>query len=195
MRILLCVAVLLAACTKQRDEPEFDPNDRALQKLLAEKERLAKEHAAPPQPDAPNPLAQIAAAPSRPESLGIPTGVAGELGGVKLTLTEVKQAQTLGNGKVSLSTEERFLQVFLDATTPKPVTLDLSGAELQLDEQHFALARDVQRVAGGSALSLPLDAEKTQPIVLLFEVPSDAIRKGLKIVLTQQQSRVELPLQ
>ena len=193
---LLFFALLLAACSKQREEPEFDPNDRALQKLMAEKERLAK-HPPPPRPAAgePNPLAEIAAAPSRPESLGIPNGANADLGPVKFTLVEVKQSQTFGNGKVSLSTEDRFLQVQLDATSSKAAKVDLTGAELQNGDEHFAIARDVQRVAGGTALTFELDPGKTVSVVLLFEVPPSVIRKGLTIVLTEGQSRVELPLQ
>lgn len=192
------VLVLMAiGCSKKSEpaEPEFDPNDRALQKLMAEKDRLSKLPPPNMRPAEPDPLAEIAAAPSRPESLGIPRGVASEFGPIHLELKEVKQSQTIGNGKIALSTADRFVVVRLRATSTAEVTIDFAGATLESDERTFPIARDVQRLAGGQSTVVNFLPLATQDVVLAFELPDSSIHKGLKIVLTSPQSRVELPLQ
>jgi hypothetical protein len=189
---LVLGVLLLCGCPKKDEPPEFDPNDRLLQKMRAEQERLAK---MPPKQPEPDPLAEIVARPSKPEALGIPAGVSADLGPVSLTLVEVEQAQTVGGGKVSLSTTERFLKVTLDAVSTKDVDLDLSGALLTFEEQSVPIARDAQRAAKGSPLMTKLDAGGRSKLVLFFEAPDEMIRKGLKIILTTPESRVELALQ
>ena len=187
--------LLLCGCPKKDEPPEFDPNDRLLQKMKAEQERLAQ--AGPPrmkEPE-PDPLAAIAASPSKPETLGIPAGVEADLGPLSLVLTEVQQSQTVGGERVSLSTTDRFLKVTLEATAKQAVELDLSGATLALDARSVPLARDAQRAARGSPLVTKFSAGQQQPLILFFEAPPEMIRKGLKIILTTPESRVELPLQ
>lgn len=192
MKIFL-LGLLLCGCPKKDEPPEFDPNDRLLQKMKAEQERLSK---LPPRPTAePDPLAEIVAKPGKPENLGIPRGVAGELGVVSLALIEVQQSQTVGGDRVSLSTTERFLKVTLEATTKKELDLDLSGATLAFEDKSVKIARDAQRAAGGSELVTRLDRGGPHTLVLFFEAPDEMIRKGLKIILTTPESRVELPLQ
>ncbi len=192
----LVIGLLLTGCPKQDDAPpEFDPNDRTLQKLKAEQERLAK--AGPPrmkEPE-PDPLAAIVTSPSKPENLGIPSGVEADLGPVTLRLVAVQQSQNVSSGKLSLATTDRFLKVTLDATATKDVELDLSGATLTNGEQTVTIARDVQRVAKGSPMAAKFHRGSTEQLVLYFEAPSEMIRKGLKIILTSPESRVELPLQ
>lgn len=194
MRVPLVIAgLMLCACPKKDEPPRFDPNDRLLQKMKEEQERLRRE---PPRPaQEPDPLAEILTKPSKPENLGIPSGVAGDLGDVSLTLLEVQQSQTVGSDKVSLATTERFLKVTLEAIAKKkPVDLDLSGATLVNGDQTAKLARDAQRAARGSQMVTSI---KTDPkeLVLYFEAPDEMIGKGLKIILTTPESRVELPLQ
>jgi hypothetical protein len=75
------------------------------------------------------------------------------------------------------------------------VELELSGATLQIDEQEFKIARDVQRLARGASLVSHLSPGGSEKLVLFFEVPPEAIRTGLKIILTHGESRVELVLQ
>lgn len=193
---LLVVAVLLTGCPKDKDE-QFDPaNDRTLQKLKAEQERLAKA-GAPKQVTAKDedPLTAAIAAPIKSESLGIPSGVEADLGPVTLTLLEVQQSQTAGSGKVSLTTGERFLRVTLDAKASDTVELDLTRAFLMKDDQEFHLARDVQRAARGSPLIARVSPGGSEKLTLYFEVPPEVIGKGLKIILTHGESRVELVLQ
>jgi hypothetical protein len=185
--------LLLSGCPKKDEPPEFDPNDRLLQKMKEEQARLAKTQ---PRPSAePDPLAQIIASPSKPENLGIPVGVAADLGPVSLTLLEVQQSQTVGGGKVSLATTERFLKVTLGAAATKEIDLDLSGATLAVEEESVHLARDAQRAGKGSSLVTHLDKGEQTQLVLFFEAPDEMMRKGLKIILTTPESRVELPLQ
>lgn len=195
-RALAFGLLLLSGCPRKEDgPPEFDPNDRLLQKLKTEQERLAK--AGPPrlkEPE-PDPLAAIVTAPSRPENLGIPAGVAADLGPVSLSLTEVQQSQTVGGDRVSLSTTDRFLKVTLDATSAKAVDLDLSGATLAFEGRSVPLARDAQRAAKGSDLVTSFSPGGHRTLVLYFEAPDEMIRKGLKIILTSPESRVELALQ
>lgn len=192
----LALGLLLFGCPRKADEPpEFDPNDRLLQKMKAEQERLAK--AGPPrmkEPE-PDPLAAIVASPSRPENLGIPSGVSGELGPVSLSLVEVQQSQTVGGDRVSLATTDRFLKVTLEATASKAVDLDLSGATLAYEGKSVPIARDAQRAAHGSELAHTFNAGAHRTLVLYFEAPDEMIRKGLKIILTTPESRVELALQ
>ena len=190
MRLLLGL-LLLCGCPK-KEQPEFDPNDRLLQKMKEEQERLARTRAPVAEPD---PLAEIAARPGKPETLGIPSGVAADLGPVSLTLVEVQQSQTVGSGKVSLSTTDKFLKVTLDATSKKQLDLDLSGATLAIDDHVIRVARDAQRAARGSELLAQFNEGEHRQLVLYFEAPDEMIRKGLKIILTTTESRVELPLQ
>ena len=190
VRHVLFGLLLLCGCPKK--EPEFDPNDRLLQKMQAEQDRLAKTRASVVEPD---PLAEIVTRPSKPENLGIPQGVAADLGPVSLSLIEVQQSQTVGSGKVSLSTTDRFLKVTLDATSKKQLDLDLSGTTLSIDEHTIRVARDAQRAAHGSELLAQFNEGEHRQLILYFEAPDEMIRKGLKIILTTAESRVELPLQ
>ncbi len=195
MRASLVIAGLLlfSACPKKDEPPEFDPNDRLLKKMKEEQERLAK---APPRPQQePDPLAEIVAKPSKPENLGIPSGVAADLGPISLVLVEVQQSQTVSGEKVSLSTTDRFLKVTLEATSKKGLDLDLSGATLANGEKTAKLARDAQRAARGTPLVTHLGEGVQNELVLFFEAPDEMIGKGLKIILTTPESRVELPLQ
>ena len=192
----LVVGLLLTGCPKNDDAPpEFDPNDRTLQKLKAEQERLAKAGAPKLKEPEEDPLAAIAAAPSKPETLGIPRGVSADLGPVALNLVEVQQSQNVGGDKVALATADRFIKVTLEATTSRAIELDLSGATLVNGEQSVGIARDVQRVAKGSPLITKFRPGGTAEVVLYFEAPKEMISKGLKIILTAPESRVELPLQ
>lgn len=190
----LVLGLLLCGCPKP-DAPEFDPDDRLLQKLKAEQERLSKAGPRPGQAPQPDPLAAVLAAPSKPESLGIPSGVSADFGPVALTLIEVQQSQQVGTDRVSVATTDRFLKVTLEATAQKDLVLELSGAALEREGHTAPLARDAQRAGKGSPLSLPLRAGKPQPVVLFFEAPPEMISKGLKIILTSAESRVELALQ
>ena len=163
--------------------------------MKAEQERLAKEGPRKPKEPEPDPLAAIVAAPSKPENLGIPAGVSADLGPLSLSLAEVQQSQTVGSDKVSLATTDRFLKVTLEATARQALELDLSGATLALGERSVPLARDAQRAARGSPLVTNFAAGDHQRLILYFEAPDEMIRKGLKIILTTRESRVELALQ
>lgn len=187
--------LMLSGCPKKDEAPEFDPNDRLLQKMKAEQERLAKAGPRKMKEPEPDPLAAIVAAPSKPETLGIPSGVAADLGPISLSLTEVEQSQTVGSDKVSLATTERFLKVTLEATSKKELELDLSGATLSMGERSVPLARDAQRAGKGSPLVTKFGAGQHQTLILYFEAPDEMIGKGLKIILTTHESRVELALQ
>jgi hypothetical protein len=189
---LAVAGLLLCGCPKKEAPPEFELDDRLLQKMKAEQERLSKVQRPAVEPD---PLAEVIARPSRPENLGIPSGVEAELGLVSLSLIEVQQSQTVRASRVSLSTADQFLKVSLDAVSKKDLDLDLSRATLVFEEQSVAIARDAQRAGQGSELVTRLEKRQETRLVLFFEAPAEMIRKGLKIILTTPESRVELQLQ
>lgn len=185
----IALGLALTGCPK-----EDEPRDRAIELLKAEQERLRREGAAPRRPAEPDPLAAIAAAGGRPENLGIPAGVSADLGPVTLSLREVQIAQTVGE-RVKLSTTDQFVRVTLEASTRAAFSLDLASAQLTQGEQTFALARDAQRAAGGSPLTVKIQPGGTERLVLFFEAPREVLRPGLKIILSTASSRVELALQ
>lgn len=184
----------LAACPKQDEPPEFDPStDRALQKLRAEQERLAQETRQPAPPD---PLTTAITSPVKPESLGVPKGVEADLGPLTLSLVGVEQSQTGGGGKVTLITSDRFVRVTLEAESKdgQPIEIDLSQATLAFGDQTFNVARDVQR-ASKAPLVVKVSPGSSQKFDVHFECPPEVITKGLKIILSRGESRVELALQ
>lgn len=191
-RALVTLGLLLAGCPKEDAAPEFDPKtDRTLQKLLEAQQRPPTP---PPQPE-PDPLAEVAANPGKPETLGIPSGVSADLGPVSLTLVEVVQTQSVGSGKVSLATTDRFVKVTLKATAARDFDLDVAGATLENGQASVPLARDAQRAGRGAALNVHLREGASEKVSLYFEAPPEMISKGLKIILTAPGSRVELALQ
>lgn len=195
MKRLVLIGLLFTGCPKDEPEqPRFDPDDRLLQKLKSERERLEAEKKKRAEPE-PDPLAQVVTNGTKPDYLGVPEGVAAPLGPVELSLIDVQRSQTVSGAKLSLSTADRFLRVTLKAKTSEKITLDLSGARLENGDASVGVARDVQRLGKGSPLSLVLDTAGTERVVLFFEAPDEMIGKGLKIVLTTPDSRVELPLQ
>jgi hypothetical protein len=183
------LALSLWACPK-----EEAPTDRTIERLKAEQERLRREGAPARRAAEPDPLAEVVAADSRPENLGIPAGVEADLGDLALALREVQIAQTVG-ARVRLSTTEQFVRVTLDATARKALDLDVSSAEVIQGEKRYPLARDAQRAAGGSPLARVFQAGDKSELVLFFEVPRAELKPGLKLLITSGTSRVELPLQ
>ncbi|PZR11383.1 MAG: hypothetical protein DI536_17285 [Archangium gephyra] len=197
MKHLLLLGLLFAACPRDEpQEPTFSPDDRLLQKLKTEQERLAREQKKKVEAEAePDPLTKVVTGTSAPDFLGIPRGVAADLGDVAFELVEVQRSQTVSGKKVSLSTADRFLRVSLDANAEKDTQLDLTAAQLVNGDKTAGIARDVQRLGKGSPLSLELKTHALTRVVLFFEAPDEMIGKGLKLVLTTDTSRVELPLQ
>jgi len=187
--------LLVCGCPRKDEAPEFDPDDRTLLKLKAEQERLDKAGALKTKVPEEDPLAKIATAPSAPRNLTIPTGVAADLGPIAFTLIELQQSQKVSGGKVELATTDRFLRVTLEGTAARAYELDLSSATLVNGDLKAPIARDVQRVAHGSPLDTKFRPGDTERVVLWFEAPPEMISRGLKIILTTAESRVELPLQ
>lgn len=194
-RALSLGLLVVCGCPKKDEAPEFDPNDRALLKLKAEQERLDKAGAPKMKEPEEDPLAKIATAPSTPQNLTIPTGVAADLGPIAFSLIELQQSQNVSGGKVELATTDRFLRVTLEGTASRAYELDLSSARLENGDLKVPIARDVQRVAHGSPLDTKFRPGGTERVVLWFETPPEMISRGLKIILTTAESRVELPLQ
>lgn len=199
MRAPLAVTLLLLAGCPKDEPPAFDPNDRTLQKLKAEQDRLSRggQASAPPRATdtPPNPLAEAAAAQGRPEPLEVPAGTSAKVGALTLSVKRAEVSQTVAGGKVSLSTADRFVRVTLTAVTGKRETLELADAKLVNGAEEAGLARDVQKLGQGSPLSATVEPGVTQDLVLFFEAPPAMIKKGLKIILRSGESTVELPLQ
>ncbi len=190
----LALGLLLCACPK--DEPSFDENDPLLKKLKAEQARLDREASARRRAEEANkPLTDALAANQPPVKLQVPAGVAADLGDVQLRLESLLRTQTVGTGKVSITTVDRFLQVTLSATAKQATTLALNSAELVRGELRFQPARDAQRAGGGSPWEVSLSPGRATPVVLYFEVPPEIIGEGLKVTLSTPTAKVELPLQ
>lgn len=196
MKRLLLISLLFTACPKDEpQQPTFSPDDRLLQKLKAEQERLGNERKKKVEEAEQDPLTKVLTGDSKPDFLGIPKGVAGALGDVGFELVEVQRSQTVSGRKVSLSTPDRFLRVTLDATAEKKTTIDFTGAQLVNGDKTAGIARDVQRLGNGTPLSTEFHVHALTRVVLFFEAPDEMIGKGLKLVLATDTSRVELPLQ
>lgn len=198
MKRLLVVALLVSACPK--DEPTFDPNDRALAKLKAEQERLAKggKPSGPPsaanKPEA-NPLAEIAAAQRPPVALTVLQS-SGTFQDITITVTSAEMSQTVAGAKTSLSTEERFVRVAFTATAKHDATLELATVKLVNGAQEAGVARDVQRVGQGSSLSTTaLKAGEATNLVVYFEAAPALLNPGMSMVFSQGEAKLSLQLQ
>lgn len=184
--LVLTAALLLCACPEKKTEAANPGQDRLIEKLKAEQERLKHEPSKPsptaaPQAPEENPLAAHAAAPDAPKQLTLPEDTLITLGAAACRVSNVDTMHTVVGDKTSLSSEDFFVRAKLKCTASKAGTLlDLSGATLKHGERSFAIARDVQRVGGTKQLQLTLTEAGAEP-VLLFEVPADALTAGLQL--------------
>lgn len=176
--------VLLAGCP--RDSAQGD--ERLLDKLRA----------LPPEGNGPaSPYQDLQRAVGRPaaaQKLKLPAATA-RLGPVTLEVTEATAVQRLASPGVTLTSQERFLKVTLEARAEGPAELALGEARLEQLDQVFELAPDVQKLLSGSPKVALLQPGPGQALVLYFEVPPAAIAPGLKLVLPSDGGAVELPLQ
>lgn len=189
---LAAAAALLMACPAEKA-------DRTLEKLAAERERLAQGGAPagpPTRAPEPNPLAEVVARNEPPRSLALPPATPVAVGDVTLSLTRAEVMQTLAAGRSTVSTAERFVKVELSASAPRPAPLSLRDATLAWADDSAPLAMDAQRLGHGSPLDLTVQPGEAQPVVLFFEVPPEALAPGARIVLPAGEKKtVELPLQ
>ncbi|GMU09687.1 hypothetical protein [Corallococcus caeni] len=209
----LTAALLFGGCTKETSTPEEgqEAEARTLQKLRAEADRVKQGGAVTTRPQPPqrepeeSKLAGLAAGmgDSGPRKLRLPERndtVHVDTVAFKVTGLEASHSVKGGSGKVGLglTTEDLFLRVELITQNvggmPAPLTLD--GAKLtDAKGQTYPLARDAQAVAGTKPLPTTWAPEQRTEVVLLFEVPPDAVQDdGLALVVQGSGGDVRIPL-
>jgi len=196
--ILVALALLAATLTGcPKDEPKFDDTDPLIKKLKAEQQRLGQgaPPGGPPQvAPQPNPLAAAAVDSEGPETREPVSTAAVHADNLSVSVATLEAMHNVRSPKLSISTADLFVKVSLSATASVPTTLDLAKAELVNGDDRFEVARDAQKLGQGSPLSAPLEPGITQTLVVYFEAPRGALKKGLKLILPSPQGAVELPL-
>jgi hypothetical protein len=182
--LLLAVAVI--GC-KQEEAPVPDPGptgDRTLEQLRKEVDREQAEKNDPNQR-----LAELATGAGPEDALEgerpLPPDAKAQVGPFAVAVTKLEAShRAAGSGKLSLTSEDWFLRVTVEATNTdrKAQNADLSFVELAgAASEPLALARDAQRVAGTRELSFELAPGEKKEAVLYFEVPREAFGKGLAL--------------
>ncbi len=205
---LLTAALFLGGC-KEESVPEYPGagDDRTLQKLRQEVDRVNQGGRPSQGPEAtrgdPNAnLAGLAA------GLNVPTERTWELPApneaVRVDALSVKLAglesshSVKGSGKVSVTSEDLFFRVQLLTHNlgSTPTTLDLDDAKLVgAGGQSHAVARDAQAVAGTRPLRRTWAPDERTDVVLLFELPPEALRdEGLHLLLQGSGGDARIPL-
>jgi hypothetical protein len=183
----ISIGLLMAGCPKGKDEsPAAD--DRLLQKLQAEKDRLDQGGQAPkpkvtPIDPAPDPLAARAVMPDVPKALPMPGAPDFSCGAGACRISSVEASHNVAGAKVSLTSDEYFVKVILSASLPRGGPLDFTGAKLVSGAEEYPLARDAQTLAGTRELSRTLKPDEKVELVLFFEAPKAAIAPGLKLIV------------
>ncbi|MCE9667347.1 hypothetical protein LY474_05925 [Myxococcus stipitatus] len=204
---LLAAVLLVGGCTK--DEPTSGAmgtaDDRTLQKLRQEVDRVNQGGRATPGPERADPNAQLAGLAAAqedmaPRKLNLPESNATvHVDTVALKLTGLEASHSVkGSGKLSMTTEDEFLRVQLVSQNvgEKPATLDLEEAKV-VDAKGVAygVARDVQVLAGTRPLRRTWGPEERTDVVLLFELPPQLLRDGdLGLVIPGTGGEVRIPL-
>lgn len=192
----LALGAVVAACPdKSADAPAS--SDRTIEKLKAEQARIAREGPGPgaPPKSAPEALTQALEASGEPRELTLPSSAPVTSGAVSVVPKALSATQNVRGAKLTLTTVDEFVKVTLWMTAAQPVALDVTGAQLHSGERHFPLATDAMRLAGGSPLAFNLGPGPDQPLVLFFEVPRDALVKGLTLTLPLPAGSAEVALQ
>jgi hypothetical protein len=203
LAVLLCAAALLGGCKKE-EQPA--PNeDRTLEKLRQEVDRVNQGGAPSAAPDETDPnsrLAGLAAGQEqeKPRTYTLPSKEIVKVDTLALQPTGLESLHSLrGTGKVALTTDELFLRVKFDAENvgEKAVHVPLSQARLvDATGKEYPLARDAQTVAGTRKLDRTWENEQRDSMDLIFEVPPAAIAPGLSFVMTNNSGvDVRIPLQ
>ena len=99
---------------------------------------------------------------------------------------------TVGEG-VAITTDDWFVKVTFNITGPEGTEIDLTAAHLERDGKQFAFARDAQ-AASKKPAHLAL-AKNGDTVWAFFEVPNDALGKGLSLVVPDGEKTARLELQ
>ncbi|HVE81743.1 MAG TPA: DUF4352 domain-containing protein [Myxococcales bacterium] len=180
-KALWVVAVLAPALLVACDRPSPSADDRTLARL--------KEEAARQDPAAAERLAQVAVAEpaATRRTLPVPKQPRLAAGPLQMEVVALTASQVVEGQKVSLATEDRFLRVQLAVKNAgaAAATADLSRAALVgAGQRTWAVARDVQRLAGTAALVSGLAPGESRDFVMFFEVPEAALAGGLKLAVS-----------
>ncbi len=188
--LLVALGPLGIAC--KREEPP--PPDRTLERLREEVDRAQRGQSTGRAPDAPEDpnarLAALATAEGGPVDLPLPEdSQTVQLGPLALRVSRLQGMYSVKAGRVELTSPDGFLAVSLLAQNAgaEPVEVDFAHVSLRSatadsdsadDEETFRLAMDAQR-GGTWPLQRTLTPGDRHEWVLYFEVPAQAVRRGL----------------
>jgi len=194
--LIACAALLLAGCPKEESAPPMD--DRLLEKLKAEQERLAQggQPGGPPRAaQADDALARAVTNDAAPRELSLPAQASITHAGVTVSAVSARAMQKVFAGKVALSTGDTFLELVLEVQAEAAGTpVDFTAAKLALGPDSWEVAGDVQRSTKAGPLKIAAGSAPTR-VTVYFEPETRALSKGLTLVLPFGQDTVELPLQ
>ncbi|MFL5356823.1 hypothetical protein [Archangium sp.] len=201
---LLCAAALLEGCKKEEPAPVTE--DRTLEKLRQEVDRVNQGGAPSTAPGAPeDPNARLAGLATGHEAdqartYSLPSKEAVKVDGLSLQPTALESLHSLsGTGKVSLTTTDLFVRVKLEAqnTGGAPVNVPLSQARLvDAEGKEYPITSDAQTVGGTRKLDHSWEREQHESLVLLFEAPPAAMAPGLALLIpTSGGENARIPLQ
>lgn len=202
---LLCAAALLEGCKKEEPAPAPVNEDRTLEKLRQEVDRVNQGGAASNAPGAPeDPNARLAGLAAGHEAdqaktYALPSKEAVKVDGLSLQPTGLESLHSLsGTGKVSLTTTDLFVRVKLEARNGnETVRVPLSQAKLvDAEGKEYPIASDAQTVGGTRKLDRTWELEQHESLVLVFEAPPAAMAPGLALLIpTRGGENARIPLQ
>ena len=203
LAVLLCAAALLGGCKKE--EPPAPTGDRTLEKLRQEVDRVNQGGAPAAAPDETDPNARLAGLAAgqeqeKPRTHPLPSKETVKVDTLAVQLTGLESLHSLrGSGKVSLTTDELFLRVKLDAENVGQQSVDVSFSTARLVDaagKEYPLARDAQTLAGTRTLNHTWESQQRDSMDLFFEVPPAAIAPGLSLLIpTRSGEDARIPLQ
>ncbi|HYO69252.1 MAG TPA: hypothetical protein VEU33_24555 [Archangium sp.] len=203
LAVLLCAAALFGGCKKEEQPAAND--DRTLEKLRQEVDRVNQGGAPSAAPDETDPNARLAGLAAgqdqeKPRTYTLPSKEKVKVDTLELQPTGLESLHSLrGTGKVAITTDELFLRVKLDAVNAgqQPVHVPFSTARVvDAGGKEYPVARDAQTVAGTRKLDRTWENEQRDSMDLLFEVPPAAIAPGLSLLIpTSSGEDARIPLQ
>jgi hypothetical protein len=202
LAVLLCAAALLGGCKKE--EPAAK-DDRTLEKLRQEVDRVNQGGAPSAAPDENDPNARLAGLAAgqdqeKPRTYTLPSKQKVKVDTLELQPTGLESLHSLrGTGKVALTTDELFLRVKLDAENVGEQAVHVPFSTVRVVDaggKEYPLARDAQTVAGTRKLDRTWENEQRDSVDLIFEVPPAAIAPGLSLLIpTSSGEDARIPLQ
>jgi hypothetical protein len=192
---------VLSGCPDKKDAPG---DERLLQRLQAEKERVAnggsvvgppaakKPASAEAEPEV-SPLAKLVEKrdPSATRILPMSGSKPASFRGGTVRVVSLEATHSVGE-QIAVTTEDWFVKVTLSAIGKDGLAIDLADARLEKGGQQFPLARDAQ-AASRSPAKVALSVKEAK-VPLFFEVPEASLGSGLTLVLPGDGADVRLEL-